>query len=427
MALILGCVSCNNTNNDEGSVPTEGTPTAMKLSFSFPKVLRPQATSDPNATNAEAALVSADVFIYEPSGIQVQHVRLAAADFTQGASSANSDTYTANASIATTTGSKKVFVGVNLPLALSTSLDGAPLNTITSTPLTVTVTDFINPVNGFSMFSQTETNVVLVADAAANTVSIPVQRLSAKVTVHESSAIVIVAPGTLGQLEFSMFNSNRQMYLLQRPDFKDPNWVSGSWNPIYFENFTNYLPVNASTVTDVNLFNTQYATENTSEDHLQKETTYSSIRTTFIPSSYTVFANGTDNTLGYTTTPTLIVTPQTFYTVASSGGVINYFFDIAVATQYAADFLSTVVTYTDGFCYYNMYLNPRGVGGATVASFDMLRNAYYKATITRILAPGNPTPFPTNPDLPVEIPTNITVDVEILFWQLVPDDYELKP
>jgi hypothetical protein len=57
-----------------------------------------------------------------------------------------------------------------------------------------------------------------------------------------------------------------------------------------------------------------------------------------------------------------------------------------------------------------------------------LRNEYFRCTITRVAALGNPNDDPTDPGSPPATETDITLTVNVLFWNTpVLADYVLEP
>jgi hypothetical protein len=96
--------------------------------------------------------------------------------------------------------------------------------------------------------------------------------------------------------------------------------------------------------------------------------------------------------------------------------------NLADATAYAADNGGAAVsTYTDGVCYWNIFLNKAGTG-------EVRRNDFYKCNIRRIVKPGQPTDQVTSPDAQPETNTSITVDINVLDWNTpILDDYDLIP
>jgi len=82
-----------------------------------------------------------------------------------------------------------------------------------------------------------------------------------------------------------------------------------------------------------------------------------------------------------------------------------------------------VVTYTDGFNYWDMFLNPENVSGP----YDVLRNDFYRCNITRIIGPGRATPEVTDPTIPPAQATDLFVNIDILYWSPIQHDYVLEP
>ncbi len=195
---------------------------------------------------------------------------------------------------------------------------------------------------------------------------------------------------------------------------KDPNW--GTYDANDFQSFTSasdYVAINPYGETNVSNYRAKYFPENTTQNYLQKETSYASIRVKFTPSVY-VDENGTEKTTNGTA-------DGTFWTVRLSNGTVQYFDDEAEADAYNNDNSGSKKSeYKEGYAYYNMYVNRD-------EHYDVIRNQYYKATVTDILGLGNPDPGPTEPEIPVETATNIKVDIEVVAWTLVEEDFQLIP
>jgi hypothetical protein len=225
-------------------------------------------------------------------------------------------------------------------------------------------------------------------------------------------------PGTISELMFAVNNFNTKLYMLQgAPDLcKDPNWASGSWaagdfNAATGSDYANILSRTLIPNPTIDQYTPRYAAENTSEGKLKKEITRVTVRAKFIPVAVTVGTTGNftqDNAHG-------VATPQTFYTVTPSvlAGTF-YFFSNTVAAAFAAEQGGTVITYTDGYCYWDIFLNKNPL--KAVNRWDVLRNDFYKCNITRISSLGRPNPEVPDPEVTPDVDTNITVDVEILFW-----------
>lgn len=457
VALSMGLTSCSK-DDDATTGVDEGASAQLTVSIAFPAAghTRATTTADENATDAEAAVTKVDVYLYTAGGEYISHTPLEASDFSQGAAGTESDTYTASKTISTTTGEKNIYVGVNLPGDIATALEGWSMNDMATKATEMTRAQMTNTTAGLPMFSKTVANTTLVADktAASNTVAVTVQRLVAKVTVESAAKMEQAgAAGTLGALEFAIYNFNQRQFMMQgEAPFKDPNWAIGSALPTIdldvTQNPVGDLEANP-TASDwktvlkrtegdspaITAYAAAYASENTSEGKRKGEVTRATVRATFIPKNITVYAEGTDNTKGYKIieNPDLS-TVATFYSVTPSvGAATAYFTDNAVATQFAADNNATVTEFTGGYCYWHMYLNKnqKNQDGTAHANIqDVLRNDYLKCNITRIVVPGRNTPLITSPEdmAEAETDTEITTNIEVLFWNTpILNDYSLEP
>lgn len=441
-ALTLGLTSCSNNDEVTGGETDNGTETYMKVSINFPSTNAPQTRAvpgDDNATDEEAAIKTVDVYIYTSNGAYLSRTKLSANDFQSGtASGAGTGTsYEAKTKIKTTTGSKSILVGINLPDGIATGLENKTLSEVLATPQTLNRAQMTNLTNGIPMFSTAVVNGNFVADEndQANTITATVQRMVAKVTVEQSSSMTQDGvKGELGTLEFAINNFNERSYLVQKasPNFEDPNWASGSYQSSDFSDASvaaDWKTV-VTTVTDVKTLNAHYVAENTSEDKTMGEITRVTVRATFMPDKITV----SDGYGGYEIKDRVsdlnITNPTTtFYTVtASATSGTAYFYDKNVAESYANDNglnNSDVNEYENGFCYWNMFLNKET--GKKGYQWDVVRNEFFRCQITRIVAPGNPTPEVNNPGQKPDAETNITTNIEILKWNMITSDYVLEP
>lgn len=447
--LAAGLYSCSDENNENVNpgVDDKGEPTYLDLSFSFPKAGMPETrstraatTGDDNASLVETALNTVDVYIFNSNtGLMVKYQELAASDFTQETSTLAEDVWKAKATIATTTGQKTVFVGINLPKTFAQGLNNTSLAAFNDKAHSLAMGELVTT-GGIAMFSSKGMTSELkpIGDAgyaANNTLKIPVKRLVAKITVEEAPTMTINGPGKIGNLTFAMNNVNKKFYLVPKADSSDPNYQANSWLAVDFTNAVNtpgagsdgYIAVNAANAPEVRDLKALYATENTSVNHWKEEITRATVRATFIPDKITQ-RNGT----GFAQVTNTNATPVTFWTVLLQNGYKDYFLDESIATAYQAanpgSFKSAA--YTDGYCYYDIFLNRDGnFNGVNVSTkrWDVLRNDYYRCRITSILAPGRPSEEVVNPKTPPEIETDIHYQIDILFWNLVTDDYALVP
>ena len=435
-ALVMGLSSCIKENELVNNSNDGGAQTYMGISFTIPASNQTRATHDVNASEAEAAFKFVDVFIYNPStGMQVQHERIPSSYFSGPNPGTNSDdwTYVSSTKIATTTGAKKVIVGVNLSSDLSTKLKGASLGEFINVSQAVNIEDVTGATDGFAMFSTAPVDIILVKDpdfgAKENYPTIKVQRLVAKVTVQKDENIQIIAAGAVENLMFVLNNTNKKTFFIQPVDKKDHNWATTPAGDLLDGN-SDYVNVDAHNVTVKNL-NPKYALENTTQEYLMGQITRATVRATFIPAEIKEYAVGADKAGGYKDVDVTATTPATFYSVSYNMGANRaYFFDEAVADDFADDNGASVVTYTNGLCYWDMFLNPDNnpaglpdMGGP----YDVFRNDFYRCNITKIIGPGRATPEVTDPTKPPTVPTDIMVDIQMLYWNPILKDYVLEP
>jgi len=422
LAATLLLASCNR--NEQLNPDDPGKATSMKVSLTFPNGPQTRATFDPNATSDEAEVKCVDVFIYNTStGNFASHTHLPATAFTPNGSVVDADVYeyTAITKIPTTTGGKTVFAGVNLPESVVNALKNQPANTLASVAQTMSRED-LTGVNGFAMFSieGVARDFVENEDDPVNQITLRCKRLVAKVTVERSATIEIAGvPGTLGALQFAIFNFNTKLFMLQGAAHArmDPNWDDASYDPDHFNDPTvegDYAPVLDRAVIGsptIGQYTPRYAAENTSENKRKKEITRAIVRATFIPTSIT---QGTTGNFTVNSTHGITV-PQTFYAVTPSvASGTSYFFVESIADAFASEFGGTKITYTDGYCYWDIFLNKTPLN--TINRWDVLRNDFYKCNITRIVAPGRNTPDVPDPENTPEVDTSITTNIEIVFW-----------
>ncbi len=421
VAFILS--GCSKENSDGSAIADNGKPTYVQVNVSFPQTAAVRAINDPTATSAEVKLSTVDVFIFDAANnVLVKRQQLSSSDFNPIApGSGNNDLYTAVTKVATTTGAKKIYVGLNLPASFPNVTSVGELKARWATAVNELVT-----ANGIAMFSVAETNKTLVQTtdpsyAANNVFTVQVERMVAKVAVEDGGIVGAVTGGVISDVQFAIHTSNKALFPLKNVAggvVKDPNWALGSYLSTDFENLGDYIPVNAAGTSGVSgaaakLLTAKYAPENTSQAHLQKETTYASIRAKFVPNQFSD-ANGISkgSNVG--------LPAKTFWIVTDAEGLRKFFDVQAQAQTYAANNGGTVsAPYNNGYCYYQAYLNPKN-------GYNTIRNDFYHVVITKISGPGKPDPDPKDPELPVETPTDITVSVEIIAWTYMADNYELN-
>ncbi len=477
LALSMGLASCNNEEAIEGGKgELSGKDTYMQISISQPSAPDTYATTDPNSSEKESKFTTVDLYVYDMTANVLEvHKRLEANAF-DGPGSGTRDKWTAKTKIPCKTGNKKVLAALNITEARGQAIANKGMNIFTESQFGVTnygttdegLVDLDG--RGIAMFSVGPVSATMYPEsdatnyAANNKVTIPVQRLVSKVTLQKVENLVEEAGGgTISGLEYTLATTNLKTYLLRTwgaagtGAVKDHNWDSfattdffAAYDPGTPNNIVNtltngdFVAMNAFGVATKDLV-ARYCPENTSKEFLQKEVTSAIVRCKYIPGTYKKYKNDTDKTEGYEDMTNSTATATTFYVVAQTGGVKQYFMDAAVADDYITDNGGTRLNYVNGYCYYRVYLNPKGTASKTtiaadnktldiaakadgvVGPYDVIRNAFYQVTISKIVAPGNPTPEPLDPDQPVAVPTDITADIEIVNWDVVAQNEELTP
>ncbi|MDR2887904.1 MAG: Mfa1 family fimbria major subunit [Bacteroidales bacterium] len=416
--------SCKKDNGTAAAVAEEGEATSMTVSVSFPQGLVTRATNDPNATDAETLVNTVDVFIYFTTGALQSHKRLTTF------SSSMPDLYESTEKIATTTGPKTVFAGVNLPAAVATALANQTMNALSTAAQTMNRTDLVGA-GSLAMFSILPVNSTFVLDesAAANNLELECRRLVAKVTVETAAGMTQGGiPGTLGQLEFAVNNFNTKIFMMQgaAAEHKDPNWATytaADFNDVNSNaDYAEVLSRADNPSPAIGDYSARYAAENTSEGKSRKEITRVTVRATFIPNEITTGTTG-----NFTTGTHSVTVPQDFWAVTPPASDAAFFFDESTANAFQAEKGGSMVEYTGGYCYWDIFLGKDPANAAN--KWDVLRNDYYKCNITNIVAPGR-----NSADIPVadadntpDVATAIDAEIQVQFWNsALTSNYELE-
>ncbi len=447
MLTVLGLSACNKESQPENNaIPGEpGQPTAMQLVVTMPRVST-YASTDANATDDEIALKNAYVMVYETvTGNYVMQAckKLTMADFDPV--SGTPDTYKLKAAseITTTTGPKKIYVALNFPVDLPAL--GSPLTALTDVAHTLASVDALsNTTSGFAMLNAVAVDVSLVDKSAAeyntvNNIKVTVKRLVAKVSVQEKAGLttgggLAAAGGTFTNLQFALGHANKQIFPVQKrtgvaPNImvQDPNWESYVADNFFgIEDYalasTAYRSLDPAGAA-IGALHPVYAPENTSQ-HYQAEgenVSYISVRSQFKPDQ---FSTGAGVSKGANTGAA-----KSFWTVTKADDSMLYFDVEADADTYLPTAGAGAVKspeYVNGLCYWRLYINPKGVADAAITGsvanrYDVLRNNYYRTTITNITGLGSHVDEGT-----IAEETTIVAEVTIEPWQLVSDDYVLE-
>lgn len=451
-----GLTSCSNENDVQMEQPgaEKGVPTAMTLTIDM-KGVSTRANQNPGnlapadfTTAEETALKTLDVYIYDTkTGILDNHHPLVAADLTE-----NQGVYTTKV-LKAFTGDKKVYVGLNLTVAMQTVMEKSTLQVLETSAVTEALANMTSTTTGFSMFCPDGVAKTFVeateTEAANNKVQISVERMVAKIGIGAKDAPVqLGAAGTLGALQFVVDNMGKKFYMPYTQT--DPSMTADAWAQADFVNYdfnNDGDPAGAPTATWLNVeqnadqkaWETAYSTENYVNDNKLKGMTRVVVKATFIP----------DVALTYTLDDTGILTPAA---AAITANTDYYQLDVPGDNKFV--FLSTqptetgvkayykavtggdytvgggnilddcVKTYTGGNHYWWVTMAEKGQEG------NVERNHVYLANIKNISLPGRPDgEFDPDKDKDEELDkeTNIEVEVTVLDWYMVEFDADLKP
>ena len=405
LSLLVGMLSCNNNDDiiDSGdkAIPTNSVSLTLRV-------------VNAASASAEDKITTADVFVYDMNGRYLCQEALSATDFSV-ASGEHTTTITVP------NGEKQIFVGANLPAGVAASLEGKTLDELKQMVVSLNQrSQLASENNGITMTALKD--YLITGDN--NNVYVELKRVVAKVSVQLSEDVAFSgAPGALANISFAINNYNKNIFLLQgdAPDYKDPNWNEASYNANQFlqAQASDYIPVNEPNQSNLR---TLYASENTSEKYRAKELTYVSVRAIFLPEEITVRNpfGGADYVILRRETSS--ATPQTFYAILQPG--TRFFLEKDVADAYAIENnipAENVLTYADGYCYWNIYLNQPH-------DWDVYRNDYYKCIITSIECPGRYAPGivgPIDPESPPLI--NAMATANVVPWYGDKTNHELEP
>jgi hypothetical protein len=449
LAIVAGTVlfvTCSKEGHNPKHTP--GTLTSMKIVISTPlsgNNMR-NTTEDENGLIEESDVKSVDVFVYTASGALERRTHLTAEAFTQQVPS-GSDNYdrwnmASTHNIPTTTGPKLIYVGVNLPTAVAESLEDITAASDMVVAAQIISREQMIGAGGFVMFCTQGVERTFVPEndpnaETANSVSVDVERLVAKVTVETSKTFDKSGlPGTLlDELEYTVTKFNTEVFMLQESSayHKDPNWTAAQYSAsaTMFDNtvadfkaILNGADYTTITKTD---YEPDYATENTSEMKTKKEVTRAVVRGTFIPSTVTY---RDDDASPWQERPNTVTseTPaaeRTFYAVTPSvASATRFFTDSEQAAAYAEENSTEEAAYTNGYCYWDIFLGKDPEVETNI--WDVLRNDYYKCTITRIINLGRNNPEVPDPDVTPDNNTSIETTINVLYWHAaLESNYEL--
>lgn len=415
----VGLSSCSSDDIDGQSPINEGETTNIALSITSPKTYgTPQA-----GTAAESAVSTVDVFVYDAAGFLKDYKNFLASSFTEA-----SGVWTSTTIMPTTTGAKQVYVAINLPAALAATLSGVTMGTMSNVAQALSVSD-VATAGAFIMSSDVVAATFAAWDGtgtipAANAVAVSVKRLASKFTLEEKATLNLanIDGGTLSNVQFAVGQINLSTFvpqkvvanIVQDPNFAAPATAGAGLSGVPAT--ADYIAINGSGVA-INALAAKYALENTNDNTLAGNLTYISVRAGFVPTQVMTGAagsmtlNANANGLG------------DFYCIRTNVGNV-YFNTLADATTYCGDYAlnasTDIIKYTDGLCYYTVYVNKNN-------TYNVFRNDFYQAKVDNILGLGDNKEGPVDPDIKVGVSTNIKVEITVVPWNLETEEFDLTP
>lgn len=449
---VMGLASCTNENDpmgNNGQTAEPGEPTHVTLSLDLNNATSTKAIQDDNATTEETKITHLNVFIYDKNGVLENAQKILMDDLTE---EGTDNVYTTKA-LKATTGTKTVYVGLNMTDAMVAQLKATAAQNLTSTAAKVALNDLTNETNGFVMFSTQGKSATFVAVPEeggipeANKVTLTVERLASKIAVGCEDAIDDIKQGAAGKIQnlrFVVDNINTLNYFpYDAGAAKDPNMTKAAYNEDDFvieDDFAaadNWKTITPGT-TEKKQWNYAYSAENVTEDKEMQGVTRVVVQGEFIPATLIEKKTTGGDQVTWEDKDNSQAAAATFIQLefAEAGGYA-FFADgtpDADLKEYMAfkkgvestDITDDMLTkakkvYTNGYNYW-WITTKEGRG-------DIVRNNFYRVNITSIWAPGRTDGKfdPDKDDEKVDEETNIEFTVTVAQWHLVEQDTELRP
>jgi len=451
--------SCSNKSENVEESKPEGVPTYLNLTISLPGPALGKALPDdynPDGIyEGNDGVETLDIYMLSADGT-IEGKRFSGTDI-----SSTGSTVSPSQPFRTTSGYKTVYIVLNDPNPLETSITSEDdLVDVTGLARTRTV----NGVNYdiITMTGKSDSKIYIEPDITvqavnngANRISVAVNRVASRVIVTSSAASTIVngdgvTLGTVSNVTWSVAQGTTEIYWISQP-----NYVSYGYNYVpalgeYINQADTYydysdlstpVPVPAlpaagdgyKSLTGKFVFeNTHlYGADTRTTGYRKGNTAYVLVKTVFTPDPAQIADGGT-------------LTNGTFYVGAADGNIYS-------SKQAAQDAVQNqkVSVYSGGKMLYYAWLNPDSI--TNPLNSPVIRNNIYHINITGFSSlgynwnplypedpdtttPENPDPKPGNPDEP-EIPidpidpltpeeTYMTVEVTVTDWYVHSYDIE---
>ena len=476
-ALLFGLLGCTKEN----MLPSEHGEEASKAKLSLSLWLPTSATKatdggDLNATTSESVVNSVHVFVFTAFGDKSEQGGYTSFDLTDFTSTGNTYTLNNSKNIETLSGSKRIYVGINLPNG-SWRTYGTEDDLLAAFSTVANMTED----NNFTMFSDVQ-EVSLQSEeylgkGVANNITVDIRRVTAKVAASSNVETYATTDWTetgltmtYAPIHFRVIQDAKNSYVA--PNYEEVDDLIREKTRIddfSFDNRFNVLnsfavSANAPSVTinhphpgsdaDLVAMGGVYVGENAPLLNVTGNTTYVMVATTVTcnrEAEWDVTANGG---LG-----------GVVWNSANYGGgihgsdvyVVHYNGNDYVCATYAgAEALglgldgnsgkSKIYTYTDGYVHFAVWLNKSGDN-----SYSVLRNQFIHVKVNGVTDreyffpgyPGDPNdpqkpidptdpdnpdnPYPQDPEDPVDgMKTYLNVEVNVKPWMYKENDTILK-
>lgn len=431
MAMGLALFACNddlNGNGQNGNKAEEGT-TYVAFSLDF-KGVNSRATEQ--GTDEEQKITEAYVMLVDGTTI----TKVVSMTPTAGVDRYDTDK---KKFLMTTTAGPHDFYAVVNPETAPVENNDITMYFNEATPLAI---DAVATKDKFMMSSQEKKTMTVLDNVTpeqaldgANNLKIPVERVSAKVTMTCSNPIL---EGTNGKAVGGKLIEESTQFTLKGIASKSYRMKQGTTNEIEdntYEGASDKVNVSFKQEEgDASIWNNAtpaYCLENLHNIYYQRNTTYVSLETVFVPEKV-IDANGdiVDNT-NFTN-----ATPASFY-VATSGDLTgNYILadvlekmegnsEVAL-TKYPDGVTAVQGPYKNGVCHFGpIWVGQEEIGESPTAPIE--RNTWYNLAITKITLPGQPNPKePEGGDTPLEPETNVAITLNVMPWNFIDREINLQ-
>jgi hypothetical protein len=426
--IAAGFTACSEEVIPIPEPPIEGEAQTGLLTINFmdsAPVTRASGDEDINSTDAERKVRDVTILVFNTQGKCVVDTTIVLANLTPNTVGSTNSYKAANINVPL--GNHNVYAGINLTTTMKTELGGKGtfdgvskfvwFGTDASTP-TVDGIKVLCKADEFPMFSSDVVQPIKIepqpegTTTAVNTVTVPLDRMVAKVSVRKGAAFsgnnLKAAGATFSDAaKWALGNLNGKIYPYGKANYgkanygQDPNYdhtgklsdpagkaycaanfvndFMTSTNPgvTAWTGFTMAVDENATAVLSRKV---QYAPENNSKQKRLGESTFVAIQVKFAPDKVYTYAV-TDPAPKEISPYTPSLTGEVTYYVVEAAGSVYYFNANADATAYATAVSSSVKTYYKQYCFYHLLL-----GKGTTD-----RNQYYLLTLNSITGLGTPT------------------------------------